>query len=272
MAPLDEFNGHASETAKFANDHDMPHELVNSKIKEERIRDGEERGWSRSRTAASMDLTERRVRQTCSEFRKQGTQSKIEKHLVNPNGCAYLDQVLEMAPANHPIPYQDILQKFHLDADKTEAILKEGIKGEYLKEVQPLVYQATGKQLIYPRSRTASDRRDRSLRASRLVRNCRDEDVWEMRCSLTAQGVERVLDFLDPPKLEAITLAKIEAREKESHSRGTGGSAPENFGVVLTFTETSNSDEELRDPIYRALIDHRNPENCVLRTSGFLDT
>jgi len=126
--------------------------------------------------------------------------------------------------------------------------------------------------LIYPRSRTAADRRDCFMRASYVLRDCAERDVrWTAKCSLTAEGVARILNFLDPETKEAITLDMVERRQKESDARDTQKTGCINFGILLAFSKANPDDTQLRDSVYRAMIDHDDPENCVLRTTGFLD-
>jgi hypothetical protein len=276
MATLDNL---VAMLGEVANANDLPQSLLDQQLRRFRDEDGQRRGWSRDRIGVSMGLTDRGVRMNRQKYAVQEVEKKITDRLKTANGCDLLDRALESTRPGHPVSEAALMGKLCLCSKDLAVILREGIKGGYLKKVgcradspdRTQQYEATGKQYIYPRAQTHEERRDRSLRASRVVRNVQPDAVWSVRRTLTKEGLERLAQFLDPQSQEATTLEHIQIRESESLARSKAGKAEANFGVLIAVAPAAPPDSGPRDHLYRALVDNMNPACVLLPTTGVLD-
>jgi hypothetical protein len=232
--------------------------LLNDYLAQLRTDLGKQQGWTNEEIAVSKGISVRQEYNQQQEY--SGLEGKMEQFLGD--GRDPLDRILDLTRPDQAVTTPDIMTALRgFSPVQVQVIITRGVKSGVLRSSGLHQYEATGKQLVYPAAKTPAERAARSMRATLVARDCQEGDVYfTTGRSLTNEGVRRVHQFLDPTTGEAITLRKLEECEGAT-----------NFGVLLAFTQHRPDDKQKRDVLWRAINRHDDPENCVLRTTGFLD-
>ncbi len=261
-------NDHIEAIARWANKTHLPHQLLNQHMAMTRTDVAKEAGWTDEQIAVSKGITPRQEYHQRRGYQSRKSDQRVQRFLGD--GRDPLDQILALTRPGQPVSRSAIMQALPgFNGRQIDVIIARGVKSGVLRASGTILdsadrmqqVEATGKQLVYAAAETPDERAARSMRATQVARDCREDDVYSTtRRSLTSEGVRRVLRFLDPTTGEAIMCKKLEGRE------GTP-----NFGILLAFTQASPFDKYLRDPLWRAIMEHDDPENCVRRTTAHMD-
>ena len=218
--------------ATFLNIHDVPSSYFAQLVDMLRIQEAEKNGDSRSRTAASMGISKRRVLQLIKEG--------IDETEM-PAGRAFEDIFIEFLSVTDELSFTELVERLQdeglvLDEEQVRAIVHRGVQQGYFErrgKGDDAVISWTRERYVYPSPGTDDERATQAERAMTVAVAADPENVHEVVGNVTAAGLERLVQFLDPARKDAQSYSLLKNRADESRSRAKRNTrASENFGFL----------------------------------------
>jgi hypothetical protein len=259
-------NQNVTDTARLLNDHDVSTNAFAKKVDEERVKNGKGRNWAMGRTAVSIGVTKRRLRQK---------QQAVARKSVQPaeGGRAWEAVLIDLFGSQEIVlTLNELLTKLscHLEQEQLVAVLNTGMKEGYFRKVATKkqstdgspCYQWTGKRYVHSSANTDDARHKRSLRALSIAES--GIQAADIRGLVTPEGFRRLREFLNPETGEANTYTLLKESADRSRASSPGADHNANWGVVHVLSPVT------RATLVGTIADHDDPLIIALPSREFL--